>query len=123
MRIVVQHAALAEIVPLPIQLGNEVGLDCFDALLQRSFRLPVRGTERVGTLEHEMLQVVGSAQLSGYLVKGPHVGKYLRSHTKIPRAFQYQHAQSIWVNVLLDREIEGRWLLGADRPGNGKGQN
>ncbi len=75
--VIVEHAALGNLVARRVERCHQVGLGLTDVLAQRCLGLPVGGTERARALEHQVLEKVGRSGLAWRLVEPAHVGEDL----------------------------------------------
>ena len=82
-----KHAALAQVIAGSIEFFNQRVFRGTYLLVQRLFPLPVRGTERRRSLEHQVFEEVRRPELARRFVERTHIGKYLADHPALTGPF------------------------------------
>jgi len=94
-----KHATLAKIIPRSIEFFNQRVFRNTNLLVQCLFPLPVRGTERRRSLEHQVLKKVRCPELARRFVECAHIGKYLADHPLLTGPFDDEQPQPVLKNV------------------------
>ena len=81
---VMEHSPLPDLIASLVQSLGQVGLGSQKLLVDRTLRIPVQGAQGVGSLEHEVLQVVSCSGIPRSLHNTPKIGEDLARHPMIP---------------------------------------